>query len=78
MLLDPVTVAESLPPGTPPDAIRAEYQRQLWALFHTQLDAVIQANGGDLELAALAGTDLRVSVSDEAEAVGPEYIAGVH
>lgn len=67
VLLDPLEVAQSLPPGTPPEAIRAEYQRQLWAILHTQLDAVIQASAGDIELAALAGQDLRVTISDEAE-----------
>lgn len=65
MLLDPVAFAASLPPGTPAEAIRRGYQDALWALFHAQLDAVIQVNGGDLELAALAGTTLRVSITDE-------------
>lgn len=65
MLLDPVAFAATLPAGTPPDAIRRGYQDALWALFHRQLDAVIQANGPDLELAALAGTALRVSITDE-------------
>jgi hypothetical protein len=64
MILDPIAVAESLPKGTPPEDIRKEYQKQLWALFHTQLDAVIQANGSDLELSALAGNDLKVSVEE--------------
>lgn len=68
MILDPLEVAQALPPSTPPEEIRAEYQRQLWAIFHAQLDAVIQASAGDIELAALAGQDLRVTISDEAEA----------
>lgn len=67
MLLDPLAVAQSFPSNTPPDTIRAEYQRQLRTILHIQLDAVIEASAGDIELAALAGTDLRVTISDEAE-----------
>lgn len=65
--LDPLTVAESQPLGTPPDQLRVAYQRELRRVLHQQLDAVLDTNLADLELAALSGPTLRVTISTEAE-----------